>query len=276
MNNLFKKKNKEFKFNEDNENIDKINKDENNDNKNIELEESERLEEEFNRIRMMIQNKYKNKQKEQNTEMDFDVKYIEYEGIYGLNQILIDENEYIERIKNMDKFFFDDYKKIDEDKLKELMDKKKEGSPDFEIVCFFKYNFIRQKGFFEEYQEKEKVLILKNKFEHQKVIDFDKYYLYGKIRSYGNRDDFRRKMELFLKCHSIVVKKRKNINNDDKNNEKLIKELNESDDIDENDYFLEDKNNKIENNENIEKEDLEEMDERKIEFINSIINKVIR
>ncbi len=276
MKNLLKKKNKEFKFNEDNENIDKLEGEKNNDNNIIDLKESEALEEEFNRIRMMIQNKYKNKQKEQNTEMDFDVKYIEYEGIYGLNQILIDENEYIERIKNMDKFFFDDYKKIDEYKLKELMDKKKEGSPDFEIVCFFKYNFIRQKGFFEEYQEKEKVLILKNKFEHQKVIDFDKYYLYGKIRSYGNRDDFRRKMELFLKCHSIVVKKRKNLNNnnnDDENNEKLIKELNENDDMEENDYFLEEKNDKIEN---IEKEYLEELDERKIEFINSIINKVIR
>ncbi len=193
------------------------------------LDENYDFEEEFRKIRMNFREKIKNKERiNRNEEIELDTKYLEVnealESEYRNKKI--EEEEYIQIIKNSDKFFFDDYKKLDEEDLMSLKEKKEER-PNFEIICYFHFHYYRKKGIFEDYDKNTKMLTLKNKIENQQVINTEHYYLYGKIKEYGKKDDFRKNMELILKCSSMVVKRKKNDEN--KNNEKLIQELNDSD-----------------------------------------------
>ncbi len=247
----------------------------NNINKYDEYDENYNFEDEFKKLRESLNQKYKTKINKE--EKDFDVKYIEdYDNLNFYKRNEICEEEFIERIKNIDKFFFDDYKKIEEHELIEL-NKEVENKPLFEIVCFYKYDYIKKKGLFVKFvneNENTKKIILRNKFDVQYEYNYNDFYIYGKIKDFSKKDDFRKKMELFLKCNSIVVKKKKNIDKIDM--DETIKEINNNDEDDteelkENKIILNEKINQLKEN-----EEFEEMDERKIEFINSIINKKIK
>lgn len=225
------------------------------------------FESEFNKIKSSFINKLNKKDSiNRNENIELDVRDLEeFELLYEPK--IINEEEYIEIIKNSDKFFFDDYKKINEDDLISLKENKEE-KPNFEIICYFKFNYYRKRGIFEDYDHEKKIVLLKNKFDNKQLINIESYYLYGKIKDYSKKDDFRKNMELFLKCSSIVVKRKKIIdnNNNISNNEKLIKELNDNDEDEDEEI------SKVQKEEN--KEDI--MDEKKIEFINSIITKKIK
>ncbi len=153
------------------------------------------------------------------------------------------------------------------------LNKEVENKPLFEIVCFYKYDYIKKKGLFVNYIINEdigyKKIILKNKFDVHYEYNYNDYYFYGKIKDFSKKDDFRKNMELILKCNSIVVKRKKVI--EKKDIEETIKELNDNDEDDNEEI----NNNNLQENK-IQNDEFEELDERKIEFINSIINKKLR
>lgn len=113
------------------------------------------FESEFNKIKSSFINKLNKKDSiNRNENIELDVRDLEeFELLYQPK--IINEEEYIEIIKNSDKFFFDDYKKINEDDLISLKENKEE-KPNFEIICYFKFNYYRKRGIFEDYDHEKK------------------------------------------------------------------------------------------------------------------------
>lgn len=214
---------------------------------------------------------------------NFDVRYVEFDrDEYLENKHKITEEEYIKSIKDINLFYFDDYVKMNEDSIKEVLT----TNVDFQLNCFFMFDYSIKSGRLFNYNEDSQIITLKMKNDIEFFVDYKYHYIYGRIHNNQRKTEFRKRMELFLKCKSIVVKRRKNNNEhlekeeqfeeqleEDKNNKKKIKEhlFKEDSDSEESDEKREEEYTKVLND--VLKLNLQFEENRKIDLINSILNR---
>ncbi len=241
------------------------------------------FEEEFKKIRDYKALRLKNKNIK---DYNFDVKEVEFDREeYLANKFKISEKEYIKSIKEIDLFYFDDFIKMDEESIKEVL----KSEVDFQLNCFFIFDYIIKKGKVVNYDEESKIITLKTKNDIELFVDYRYHYIYGRINNVVRKTEFRKKMELFLKCKSIIVKKRKNDDNTDNDNNnqnnkiknELLKELSDEEDSAE---ALEEINDEKDSTKSLEEEEcmkvfndvlklnLKFEEKKKIDLINSVLN----
>lgn len=258
------------------------------------------FEEEFRRLReknkinssltkSMILATPKQSTREYAKDYHFDVRYVEFDrDEYLENKHKITEEEYIKSIKDINLFYFDDFVKMNEDLIKEVLT----TNVDFQLNCFFMFDYSIKSGRLFNYNEDSQIITLKMKNDIEFFVDYKYHYVYGRIHNNQRKTEFRKRMELFLKCKSIVVKRRMNNKEhlekeeqfeEDKNNKKKIKEDYDSEESDacyhaqalapsEDNYEKrEEEYTKVLND--VLKLNLQFEENRKIDLINSILNR---